>query len=167
MYFFIIMFHSLINLMINKYTGYVIVLQCWNTAAHKHPTERENGPHYKKAYDHWFKLTHNLKIQSSEEWHCVLRWAVHGNLKQYSDSKTYETTHPLIMPFPRGPQYTETLLWPCTIICAGNQQFVLVVLTHRTLYGNNTVGTMTKLECHIAHHPWDFLPWPQYRKYLQ
>ena len=42
------MFVYLINLMINKYTSYIIVLQCWNTAASKHPAERENGPHCKK-----------------------------------------------------------------------------------------------------------------------
>ena len=42
------MFLYLINLTINKYTSYIIVLKCWNTAARKHPTERENGPHWKK-----------------------------------------------------------------------------------------------------------------------
>jgi hypothetical protein len=31
------MFLSHINLMINKYTSYIIVLQYWNTAARKHP----------------------------------------------------------------------------------------------------------------------------------
>ena len=35
---FITMFIYLINLTVNKYTSYIIVLQCWNTAARKHPT---------------------------------------------------------------------------------------------------------------------------------
>ena len=48
MHFFTIMFLSLINLMINKYTDYILILQGWNTAARKHPTERESGPHCKK-----------------------------------------------------------------------------------------------------------------------
>jgi hypothetical protein len=34
--------------MIDKYTSYIAVLQCWNTAARKHPTESENDPHCKK-----------------------------------------------------------------------------------------------------------------------
>ena len=49
MYSFIIMFFYLINLMINKYTSCITVLQSWNTAARKRPTERENGPHCKKG----------------------------------------------------------------------------------------------------------------------
>jgi hypothetical protein len=49
MHFFIIMFLSLINLTIYKYTSYITVLQCWNTAARKHPTERENDPSCKKG----------------------------------------------------------------------------------------------------------------------
>ena len=53
MHFLIILFLSLINLMINKYSSYIIVLQCWNTAARKHPTEKENDPHYKKIEDPW------------------------------------------------------------------------------------------------------------------
>jgi hypothetical protein len=35
--------------MINNYTNYIIVLQCWNIAARKYPTEMENGPCYKKV----------------------------------------------------------------------------------------------------------------------
>jgi hypothetical protein len=46
---FIIMFLSLINLMINKYTSYVIILRGSHTAARKHPTEKENGPHCNKC----------------------------------------------------------------------------------------------------------------------
>ena len=49
MYFFITVFLSFLNLTINKCTSYIIVLQCWHTAARKHPTERENGPSYKKV----------------------------------------------------------------------------------------------------------------------
>jgi hypothetical protein len=49
MHFFTFILLSLINLMINKYTSYIIVLQCWNTAARKHPTEKETGPHFKKC----------------------------------------------------------------------------------------------------------------------
>jgi hypothetical protein len=49
MHFFTFMFLSLINLMINKYTSYIIVLQYWNTVARKHPTERGTGPHRKKC----------------------------------------------------------------------------------------------------------------------
>jgi hypothetical protein len=49
MYFFITVFLSFLNLTINKYTSYIIVLQCWHTAARKHPTERENGPSYIKG----------------------------------------------------------------------------------------------------------------------
>ena len=45
MHLFIIMFISRINLMINKYTSYIIVLECLNTAARKRRTERENYPH--------------------------------------------------------------------------------------------------------------------------
>ena len=37
--------------MINKYTSYITVLQCWNTAARKHPTERTNGPYCKTFED--------------------------------------------------------------------------------------------------------------------
>ena len=48
MHFFIVMFLLLINLIITKYTSYIIVLQYWNTAVRKHPTERENGCHSKK-----------------------------------------------------------------------------------------------------------------------
>ena len=44
MHFFIIMFPSLINAMINKHTSCITVLHRWNTAARKHPVE-ENGPH--------------------------------------------------------------------------------------------------------------------------
>jgi hypothetical protein len=44
MYFFIIMSLCHTNLMINKYTSYIIVLQCWNTAARKHPAGREYDP---------------------------------------------------------------------------------------------------------------------------
>jgi hypothetical protein len=40
---------SLINLMINKYTSYIIVLQYWNTAAREYSAERETGPHCKKC----------------------------------------------------------------------------------------------------------------------
>ena len=56
MYFFIIMFVSRINVMINKYISYIIILQLWNTAARKHPTERENIPNCKKkkkVEGHW------------------------------------------------------------------------------------------------------------------
>jgi hypothetical protein len=42
------MFLSLINLMINKYASYITVLQCRNTAACKHPTEREKWDVYIK-----------------------------------------------------------------------------------------------------------------------
>ena len=49
MHFFTFMLLSLINLMINKYTSYITVLQCWNTAARKHPAEKETGPHCKKC----------------------------------------------------------------------------------------------------------------------
>ena len=49
MHFFIIMFLSLINLMINTFTSYIIVVQCWNTAARKHPTERQNDAYCKKG----------------------------------------------------------------------------------------------------------------------
>ena len=49
MHFLVVIFLSLINLMINKYTSYIIVLQCWNTVARKHPPERENCPHCKKG----------------------------------------------------------------------------------------------------------------------
>jgi hypothetical protein len=38
---------SLTNLMINKHTSYIIVVQCLNTATGKYPTERENCPHCK------------------------------------------------------------------------------------------------------------------------
>jgi hypothetical protein len=63
MCFFIIIFLSLVNLMINKYTSYIIVLECWNTADRKHPTERENGPHFKKL----LKTTspHRASVQSN------------------------------------------------------------------------------------------------------
>jgi hypothetical protein len=36
--------------MINKYTNSIMFLQCWNTAARKHPTERENDPYFKKGW---------------------------------------------------------------------------------------------------------------------
>jgi hypothetical protein len=49
MHLFTIMFLSLTNLMINKYTGYILILQGWNTAARKQPTERESGSHCKKV----------------------------------------------------------------------------------------------------------------------
>ena len=49
MYIFIIMSHCLIKLMINKYTTHIMVLQGWNTAARKHSTERESGPHCTKG----------------------------------------------------------------------------------------------------------------------
>lgn len=39
----------LINLRINRYTSYTIVLQCCNTAAGKHPTESENGPNCRQG----------------------------------------------------------------------------------------------------------------------
>ena len=39
------LFFFFINLMINKYTRYILVLQCWTC---KHSTERENGTHSKK-----------------------------------------------------------------------------------------------------------------------
>ena len=48
---FIITFLSLINLMINKYTSYIVVLQCSNTAARKHPTKRKNNPQCKTVED--------------------------------------------------------------------------------------------------------------------
>jgi hypothetical protein len=44
MQFLIVMFHSLINLTINKYTSYIIVLQCWNTEVSKHPTLKVKWP---------------------------------------------------------------------------------------------------------------------------
>jgi hypothetical protein len=47
------MFLYLINLMINKYTSYIIVLQGWNTAARKHSTERENDRHCENVEGHW------------------------------------------------------------------------------------------------------------------
>jgi hypothetical protein len=47
------MFHFLTNLMINKYTGYSTILHCWNTAARKHPNERENGQHCKNVEVHY------------------------------------------------------------------------------------------------------------------
>jgi hypothetical protein len=50
MHFFVIMFLSLISVMFNKYTSYITVLQCWNTSARKHPTERESSPHCKKRW---------------------------------------------------------------------------------------------------------------------
>ena len=34
--------------MTDKYTSYITVLECWNTAARKHPTAYENDPHCKK-----------------------------------------------------------------------------------------------------------------------
>jgi hypothetical protein len=53
MHFLIILFLSLINLMINKYSSYIIVLQCWNTAGRKHPTEKENDLHHKTIEHPW------------------------------------------------------------------------------------------------------------------
>ena len=47
-HFFITIFLSLINLMINKYTSYIIVLESWNTAARKHPAERKKWPALQK-----------------------------------------------------------------------------------------------------------------------
>jgi hypothetical protein len=44
--FFAIMFLSLTNLMINKYTSYIIVLQGWNIAAGEHLNESENDPNF-------------------------------------------------------------------------------------------------------------------------
>ena len=34
--------------MINKHTSYIIVIQCWKTAAREYPTVMENGRHCKK-----------------------------------------------------------------------------------------------------------------------
>lgn len=48
MHLFITMFLYFINVIINKYTSYIIVLHCWNIAAPKRHTERANCPRYKK-----------------------------------------------------------------------------------------------------------------------
>jgi hypothetical protein len=45
------MFLSRINLMMNKCSSYITLLQSWNTAARKHPTENKNDPHCKKVED--------------------------------------------------------------------------------------------------------------------
>ena len=50
MHFFITVFLSLINLMINKYTSYIIALQFWNTAVRQNPAETENCPHCKRKF---------------------------------------------------------------------------------------------------------------------
>jgi hypothetical protein len=43
MCFFLVIFLCFINLMINKHTSYIIVLECWNTAFRKHPTVMQGG----------------------------------------------------------------------------------------------------------------------------
>ena len=48
--------------MINEYTSYITVLRCWNTAARKHPIQRENGP---QCIKHWKPLSETLNLEKS------------------------------------------------------------------------------------------------------
>jgi hypothetical protein len=41
MHFFIFVFIYHVNLIINKHISYIIVLQCWNTAARKNTTRKK------------------------------------------------------------------------------------------------------------------------------
>jgi hypothetical protein len=86
---FIIMSFSVINLMFNEYTIYIIVLQCWNTAASKHPTKRENTALAKKG---WTPRGYRLRrlwpafyiVQAA-----MIKMRVSWHIRLYSSSVTW------------------------------------------------------------------------------
>ena len=85
---------------------YIIVLQCWNTAVLKHPSERENDPHCKKAEDHlstasylfrrYFHRLIRYRIQQHTTWntqciavrHTRRLWTVQKQIKRSFSSLT-------------------------------------------------------------------------------
>ena len=84
MYFFIIMFLCHTNLMINKYTSYIIVLQCWNTAARKHPTfAKQVEGQCSCVYN--ISEIYSLKVTISEEIKAISHNYIYIIYSTYSD----------------------------------------------------------------------------------